>query len=294
MKVFLLVYRHGNTGSPMCVVGIGLSAAQWSDAWGAFLLFLTNFLSILLAGGAVFALLGLGAAVTDGMKISRKRRAYRIIALGVVLIVIPLSATTAKVGRDTIAQVKVTNIVKQWASKYPSNIVLKSVLVSGSTVEIIISGTKKPATIVTASARYYKKFSRHTVATRLSTKLGYELDSSKQFSLGANSGLRGYPARQFTGERQLLMNLEDRQFWGSVSIGPKIEVGTVLFVDAGNVWKEEEEIDMDELNWSTGFGFRLGFSNMPKQPIFRIDFGWSVDYEGDNNFAVTIGQEQHF
>ena len=149
-------------------------------------------------------------------------------------------------------------------------------------------------TIVTASARYYKKFSRHTVATRLSTKLGYELDSSKQFSLGANSGLRGYPARQFTGERQLLMNLEDRQFWGSVSIGPKIEVGTVLFVDSGNVWKEEEEVDLNDMNWSTGFGFRLGFSNLPKQPIFRIDFGWSVDYEGENNFAVTVGQEQHF
>ena len=132
---------------PLCVVGIALSAAQWSDAWGALLLFLTNFFSIMLAGGGVFALLGLGAAVTESMNISRKRRAYRIIALGVVLIAIPLSATTTKVGRDTIAQVKVTNIVKQWASKYPSNIVLKSVLVSGSTVEIIISGTKKPVTI---------------------------------------------------------------------------------------------------------------------------------------------------
>jgi len=149
-------------------------------------------------------------------------------------------------------------------------------------------------TIVTGSARYYKKFSGHTVATRLSTKLGYELDSSKQFTLGADSGLRGYPARQFTGERLLLMNLEDRQFWGSVAVGPKVEVGTVLFVDAGNVWKEEQEADLDDMNWSTGFGFRLGFSNMPKQPIFRIDFGWSIGSEDDNNFAVTVGQEQQF
>jgi uncharacterized hydrophobic protein (TIGR00271 family) len=132
---------------PLCVVGIALSAAQWSDAWGALLLFLTNFLSIMLAGGGVFALLGLSGAVTKGMSISRKHRAYRIITLGVLLIAIPLSATTAKVGRDTIAQVKVTNIVTQWASRYPSNIVLKSVLVSGGTVEIIVSGTEKPATI---------------------------------------------------------------------------------------------------------------------------------------------------
>jgi hemolysin activation/secretion protein len=151
-------------------------------------------------------------------------------------------------------------------------------------------------TIVLASARYYRKFSKHTVATRFATKLGYELDETRQFTLGADSGLRGYPARQFTGEKLVLMNLEDRQFWGKYSIGPAIDLGTVVFVDAGNAWKEEEDIDLAELNWSTGFGFRIGFSNLPKQPIFRIDFGWVLsDVDNmDDTFAVTIGQEQQF
>ena len=45
---------------PLCVVGISLSAGEWDHTWGALLLFLTNLLSILLAGGAIFALLGLG------------------------------------------------------------------------------------------------------------------------------------------------------------------------------------------------------------------------------------------
>jgi len=147
-------------------------------------------------------------------------------------------------------------------------------------------------TIVSASARYYKKFSGHTVATNLATTLGYDLDSSVQFTLGADSGLRGYPARQFTGDKRVLMNLEDRQFWGNISFGPKISLGTVVFVDAGNVWKEEEEIDLDDMNWSTGFGFRLGFVNMPGHPILRIDFGWAIG--GEDNFAVTVGQEQQF
>ena len=147
-------------------------------------------------------------------------------------------------------------------------------------------------TTVSGAARYYKKFSRHTVATRLSTKLGYELDSTRQFKLGADSGLRGYPARQFTGERLLLMNLEDRQFWGEYSLGPKVAIGTVVFVDSGNVWKEEDDVDLTDMNWSTGFGLRLGFSSLPKQPIFRIDFGWALD--GSDSFAVTVGQEQQF
>ena len=147
-------------------------------------------------------------------------------------------------------------------------------------------------TMVIATAKYYKKFSKHTVATHLTTRLGYELDTSRQFALGADSGLRGYPARQFTGDKLVLMNLEDRQFWGEISVGPKLAIGTVLFVDAGNVWKRDEDIDLAGLNWSTGVGLRLGFSKLPHQPIFRIDFGWALGDE--KGFAVTIGQEQQF
>ena len=47
---------------PLCVVGLSVQAGHWSDAAGALLLFVTNFLSILLAGGAVLAILGLSRA----------------------------------------------------------------------------------------------------------------------------------------------------------------------------------------------------------------------------------------
>ena len=39
---------------PLCVVGISLQQARWDAAAGAFLLFMTNYLAILLAGGIVF------------------------------------------------------------------------------------------------------------------------------------------------------------------------------------------------------------------------------------------------
>jgi hypothetical protein len=143
-------------------------------------------------------------------------------------------------------------------------------------------------TVVGGSAKYYKKFSRHTVAARVMTKLGYDLDDGKQFQLGADSGLRGYPSRFFDGDLLLVINLEDRQFWGSTPWGPEIAVGTVVFFDTGNAWYQDEKFNM---NWSGGFGLRLGFSRMPHQPIFRIDFGWPIARSG---FATTIGMEQHF
>jgi outer membrane protein assembly factor BamA len=148
-------------------------------------------------------------------------------------------------------------------------------------------------TFVIVNAKYYKSFSRHTVAMRFKTIVGYDLDSSKQFQLGADSGLRGYPARQFTGEKQVLMNIEDRQFWGNYSLGPKFALGSVVFLDAGNVWSDDEDIALDELNWSAGVGLRLGMSNMPRQPIFRLDIGWPIGGGGDG-YQLTIGAEQHF
>lgn len=132
---------------PLCVVGISLSAGQLINAWGALLLFLTNFLSILLAGGAVFAVLGLGPAYTSEMGHIHKRKVYRIVALGVALVAIPLTVTTTKIARDSIAQVKITNITSEWIRQYPTDFVIKSVLVSGNTVKILISGGEEPASI---------------------------------------------------------------------------------------------------------------------------------------------------
>ena len=132
---------------PLCVVGISLAGGQWGDAWGALLLFLTNFLSILLAGGGIFALLGLGAAATASASDVNKRRAYGIIALGVLCVAIPLSMTTAKVYRDSEAQAKITRITNEWVGQYPSDLGIRSVLVSGEKVRILITGSEQPATI---------------------------------------------------------------------------------------------------------------------------------------------------
>ena len=132
---------------PLCVVGISLSAAHWIDALGALLLFSTNFLSILLAGGTVFAVLGLGKAVAEDMSHLNKRRVYRIITFGLVLIAIPLTIATIKVARDTIAQKRITDHVSQWVSQYHSDIAISSVLVSGSKAKIIITGPERPSTI---------------------------------------------------------------------------------------------------------------------------------------------------
>jgi uncharacterized hydrophobic protein (TIGR00271 family) len=79
---------------PLCVVGIGVSQRNWDAAGGAMLLFLTNFLAILLAGGIVFLISGLGRlAITDDLARTR-RNAFLVVVVAVLLVSVPLAITS--------------------------------------------------------------------------------------------------------------------------------------------------------------------------------------------------------
>jgi len=90
---------------PLCVVGIGISQSEWSVSMGALLLFMTNFLSILLAGGGVLALLGLSRAATIVIEGSARRNAFIAIAIGVLIVTVPLAATGVKVTSSVITHI---------------------------------------------------------------------------------------------------------------------------------------------------------------------------------------------
>ena len=99
---------------PLCVVGIGLAEGEWSVAWGATLLFTTNFLSILLAGSAVLALLGLNRAAVRGREPSAHRNAYLFVALAIILVVIPLGTTSLRVYQQRLVERETIQLANQW------------------------------------------------------------------------------------------------------------------------------------------------------------------------------------
>jgi uncharacterized membrane protein len=101
---------------PLCVVGIGLAEQQWNAAGGAMLLFLTNFLSILLAGGAVLAALGLNKAAVKGLERSTRRNAYLVVALAIALVVIPLGTTSMRTFQQRQLEKETIQLAYHWMS----------------------------------------------------------------------------------------------------------------------------------------------------------------------------------
>lgn len=99
---------------PLCVVGLSLSAGEWDAVWGALLLFVTNFLSILLAGGGVLALLGLNKAAMVNVQGAARRNAFIAIMIAVLIVAIPLAATSRKVAQEARTEIISQEAATAW------------------------------------------------------------------------------------------------------------------------------------------------------------------------------------
>jgi len=127
---------------PLCVVGIALSDGQWPAAFGALVLFLTNFLSILLAGGIVLALLGLERVTARTLPRQARRRAFLVIALGILLVSIPLGLTSGRVARETITVSRTARIAQEWVAQ--SEYEVRKVEARDDEVTVLIAGKGSP------------------------------------------------------------------------------------------------------------------------------------------------------
>ena len=103
------------------------------------LLFLTNFLSILLAGGLVLALLGLSSAATEGLRSTVRRRAFVLIAIGILLIALPLTATTASIFEQALIKRDTAVLAEEWLIGTDYDI--SQIEVSNDQVDLFIYGS---------------------------------------------------------------------------------------------------------------------------------------------------------
>ena len=124
---------------PLCVVGISLRAGQMSAAGGSFLLFLTNFLAILFAGGVVLVIIGLGKSAASNEQLRFRRRGLLLFVVCLLLVAIPLSLTAYQniVGIEENNTATVT--VQNWLQG--TSYQVDTISVNGQVVSVTVDGT---------------------------------------------------------------------------------------------------------------------------------------------------------
>lgn len=104
---------------PLAVVGLTLESGSTEQAAGALLLFGTNVAAILASGIGVMTLYGVhrigAAAGTVQRPEVRRGRAVIAVATMVVLVAIPLSATSRVIARTTLQEQRVATVAERWA-----------------------------------------------------------------------------------------------------------------------------------------------------------------------------------
>jgi len=101
------------------------------------------------------------------------------------------------------------------------------------------------------------------------------------YTLGGSKTLRAYDTGSFLGNSFVLLNLQYlRPFFGYYPFRG------ALFLDIGNAYPSNEKIDLGDLKWDVGIGFRLRLKSFVKIDL-RVDVAYSYDTGEYKVFAGT-------
>ena len=101
------------------------------------------------------------------------------------------------------------------------------------------------------------------------------------YSIGGSRTLRGYDSGSFPGNSFVLLNVQYlRPFFGYYPLRG------ALFLDVGNAYPSNEEINLGDLKWSVGVGFRLRLKSFVKIDL-RVDAAYAYDTGEYKIFAGT-------
>lgn len=135
---------------------------------------------------------------------------------------------------------------------------------------------------------YDLNLGRHTFASGLSIDYGIDLDKDREFLLGADSGLRGYEAKTFTGDKRLVYNAEQRIHIAD-DVYRLVSIGAAAFFDAGSSTNSGSDILSDALFADVGVGLRFAFPRSSGGRVLRVDFAFPLrEYEDDKRFDIRV------
>src|SRR5437588_2132243 len=128
---------------------------------------------------------------------------------------------------------------------------------------------------------------------RIALTSGWRVDRDLQFFADGLTGLRGYRAHTFAGDRAIIMNLEERLYLGR-EILQLASPAVVGFIDAGNATSGGFG-DLMKLKTDIGVGLRVGLPRTPKN-LLRVDFSYALNDDplGRRGWMMSFSSGQAF
>ena len=132
---------------------------------------------------------------------------------------------------------------------------------------------------------------RHTFFVRASTIGAWNTRTPFQLTLGGDRNLRGYREERFPGGRRLVINAEDRIYFGW-PFREVLDVGGTVFADFGRMLPGDVPFGINS-GWraSAGFGLRGSFPAGGRS-TFRIDFAMPLDQSNFRNYRILISASE--
>ncbi len=128
---------------PLSVVGITLESGEFELARGALLLFLTNFVSIVLTATVVFVLMGYAVIPPKGEQRVQLRRVMVAFGAGALIIAVPLSLTSLESWDASGEQSVAEELLEDWLPT-DGSLELLDVEVEDDTIDVTLTGSEIP------------------------------------------------------------------------------------------------------------------------------------------------------
>lgn len=125
---------------PLANVGILLALAEPTLATGSLLLFVTNYMAILLTGSFVFILMGFRQAALFPFDPRARRRAVAIAFLALILIMIPLSLTSYRLIITSKISVRTAALVHEWLRDSGYKLISVDAETADGSVNLLLAG----------------------------------------------------------------------------------------------------------------------------------------------------------
>ncbi|MGK0338490.1 MAG: outer membrane protein assembly factor BamA [Candidatus Azotimanducaceae bacterium] len=123
---------------------------------------------------------------------------------------------------------------------------------------------------------FHSQTTHRSFFAELSLLWSENLDSHRQILLGGENGVRGFNRRLQSGDRRVVLTLEERQYTNYHLLNLAY-LGFAVFVDIGRAWDPgvSEGFEDDYLA-SAGFGIRLASSKSDSSRVIHIDFAFPL------------------